>query len=83
MLSFLIAVNLNIIEPRHEKTNNVVSEQVHRSLKGEEELYFLSSANKGADQLRSCCEPNLWLCLRIALFSHMQYVGFRMKRLIL
>ena len=31
----------------------------------EEELYYPSSENKGADQLRSYCEADLRLCFRI------------------
>ena len=34
-------------------------------MKVEEELYYLSSENKGADQLRSYCEADLRLCFRI------------------
>ena len=30
-----------------------------------EELFYLSSENKGADQLRSYCEADLRLCFRI------------------
>ena len=38
-----------------------------------EGLYYLSSENKGADQLRGHCEADLRLCFRIyakCLFSH-------------
>ena len=38
-----------------------------------ERLYFLSSENKDADQLRGQCEADLHLCFRIyakRLFSH-------------
>ena len=31
----------------------------------EEELYYPSSENKGADQLRSYCEADLRLCFRL------------------
>ena len=31
----------------------------------EEELYYPSSENKGADQLRSYCEADLHLCFRL------------------
>ena len=31
----------------------------------EEELYYPSSENKGADQLRSNCEADLRLCFRL------------------
>ena len=59
-------------------TNQVVQSQKRaRSLKfqvlQEEELYHLSSENKGADQLRSYCEADLRLCFRIyakCWFSH-------------
>ena len=34
-------------------------------IKVEEELHYLSSENKGADQLRSCFEADLRLCFRI------------------
>ena len=34
-------------------------------IKVEEELYYQSSENKGADQLRRYCEANLHLCFRI------------------
>ena len=38
----------------------------------EEKLYYPSSENKGADQLRSYCEADLRLCFRIGKirFSH-------------
>ena len=42
-----------------------------------EELYYLCSENKGADQLRGYREADLRLC-----FSHMENVGFLMTRLI-
>ena len=74
-------------EPPRGKTNNVVSEQVRhkrpvqaqkraRSLKFriyvEEELYYRSSENKGADQLRGYREADLRLCFslcRLLVFS--------------
>ena len=34
-------------------------------IKVEEELYYPSSENKGADQLRSYCEAELRLCFRL------------------
>ena len=34
-------------------------------IKEEEQLYYSSSENKGADQLRSYCETDLLLCFRI------------------
>ena len=47
----------------------VQSQKDARSLKFrilvEEELYYSSSENKGADQLRSYCEADLRLCFRI------------------
>ena len=59
------------------KTNNVVSEQVRHKpactgtkslkfrIKVEEELYYPSSENKGADQLRGYREADLRLCFRL------------------
>ena len=44
----------------------------------EEELYYPSSENKGADQLRGYREADLRLC-----FRHLQIVGFPMWWLIL
>ena len=68
-------------EPPRGKTNNVVSEQVghkpactsteksrslkFRIFKVEEELYYPSSENKGADQIRSYCEADLRFCFRL------------------
>ena len=56
--------------PNRSDTNRPVQEQkIARSLKFrievEEELYYPSSENKGADQLRSYCEADLRLCFRI------------------
>ena len=55
-------------EPHRGKTNNVVSEQA-RNLKFwsyvEEELYYPSSENKGADQLSGYREADLRLYFRI------------------
>ena len=53
--------------PTMSDTNRPVqSQQQARGLKFwlqvEEELYFSSSENKGADQLRSYCEADLRLC---------------------
>ena len=39
-------------------------------------MYYLYSENRDADQIRSYCEADLRLCLRI-----MQIVGFLMRRL--
>ena len=68
-------------DPPRGKTNNVLSDQVRhkpgytsraRSLKFrikvEEELYYSSSENKGADQLRSYCEADMRLCFRLCRF---------------
>ena len=67
-------------EPRHEKTNNVVSnksdtnqsvqsQKMARSLKfwieKVEEMYYPFSENKGADQLHSYWEAGLYLWFRI------------------
>ena len=75
----------------HEKTNNlgsdtnravwaVQSQKQARSLKfwiyGEEELHYPCSENKGAET--SYYEAYL----RLKMFSHMQVVGFPMRRLI-
>ena len=62
--------------PNRSDTNPAVQAQKRaRSLKFrvkvEEELYYPSSENKGADQLRGTA----------SLFSHMQIVGFPMGRL--
>ena len=67
--------------PTRSDTNWPVQAQKRaRSLKFqtevEEELYYPSSENKGADQLRSYREADL------RLFSPMQIVGFPMGRLI-
>ena len=68
------------IEPRHGKTNVLVSDlvrhkpgctatEVARGLKFRtqklEGLYYLCSENKGADQLRGYREADLRLCFRI------------------
>ena len=62
---------------RSDKNRPVQAQKRARSLKFriyvEEELYYPSSENKGADQLRSYCEADLRLCFRI-----MQIVGFPM-----
>ena len=68
-------------EPRHEKTNVLVSDLVrhnpgctaledgYRGLKFRiskvEGLYYLCRENKGADQLRGYHETDLRLCFRI------------------
>ena len=56
--------------PTRSDTNRPVqSQKIARSLKFwiqvEEELYYPSSENKGADQLRSYCEADLRLSFRI------------------
>ena len=56
--------------PNRSDTNQAVQAQKRaRSLKFrtsvEEELYYLCSENKGADQLRSYCEADLLLCFRL------------------
>ena len=63
--------------PNRSDTNRPVQAQnTARSLKFRiyvgEELYYPSSENKGADQLRSNCEAELRLCFRLCrlLFSH-------------
>ena len=70
----------SIYEPRHEKTNILVSNLVrHKPGCAATEgglrleildlesrgLYYLCSENKPADQLRGCCEADLRLCLCI------------------
>ena len=35
---------------------------------GRRKLYYPNSENKGADQLRSCCEADLCLCFRIGKY---------------
>ena len=57
--------------PNRSDTNRpaVQAQKRARSLKFqiyvEEELYYPSSENKGADQLRSYCEADLRLCFRL------------------
>ena len=56
--------------PNRSDTNRYVQAQkMTRSLKFwvyvEEELYYPSSENKGADRLRSYCEADLRLCVRL------------------
>ena len=58
--------------PDRSDTNRPVQLQKQaRSLKFqievEEELYYQSSENKGADQLRSYCKADLRLCFRICI----------------
>ena len=64
---------------RSDKNRPVQSQKQARSLKFliylEEELYYPSSENKGADQLRGNREADL------RLFSPMQIVGFPMRQL--
>ena len=67
--------------PNRSDTNRSVQSQKRtRSLKfrelQEEELYYPSSENNGANQLRSYCEAD-----HASLFSRMQIVGFLMRRL--
>ena len=54
---------------RSDTNRPVQSQKQARSLKfwisEEEKLYYPSSENKGADQLRSYCEADLRLCFRI------------------
>ena len=54
---------------RYDTNQSVQSQKRARSLKfhiyEEEELYYLSSENKGADQLHSFCEADLRLCFCI------------------
>ena len=54
---------------RSDTNQPVQSQKQARSLKfriyEEEGLYYPCSENKGADQLRSCCEADLRLCFRI------------------
>ena len=76
-------------EPTHEKTNNLgfrpdptqtgmLSQKQARSLRfwieDEEELYYLCSENKDADQLCVDCTAE-----SAPLFSHMQVAGFPMR----
>ena len=68
--------------PNRSDTNRPVQAQKRaRSLKFrsyvEEELYYPSSENKGADQLRGYREADR----SASLFSRMQIVGFPMRRL--
>ena len=56
--------------PNRSDTNQAAQPQKQaRSLKFwssvEEQLYYPSSENKGADQLRSYCEADLRLCFRL------------------
>ena len=52
--------------PNRSDTNRTVQAQKRAiRLKVEEELYYPSSENKGADQLRSYCEADLRLCCRL------------------
>ena len=56
--------------PTRSDTNRPVQSQKRARIlkfriKVEEELYYASSENKGADQLRSYCEADLRLCFRL------------------
>ena len=66
---------------RSDTNRAVQAQKMARTLKfriqEEEELYYQSSENKGADQLRSYCEADLRLC-----FCLYAIVCFLMKRLI-
>ena len=64
------------IEPRREKTGlrgfrpgltqtDLYSHRSRLRIQEEEEFYYPSSKNKGADQLRTYCEADLRLCFRI------------------
>ena len=64
--------------PNRSDTNRPVQAQKRdRNLKFrkyvEEELYYSSSENKGADQLRSYCEADLRLCFRICRLLAFQW----------
>ena len=77
--NFLINSNVNLSRPvrkptmwfptRPDTNRPVQSQKMARSLKFrilvEEELYYPSSENKGADQLRSYLEADLRLCFRL------------------
>ena len=57
--------------PNRSDTNRSVKAQKRAKslkfrIKVEEELYYASSENKGADQLRSYCEADLRLCFRLS-----------------
>ena len=54
-------VMLQLNEPHHEKTNNVV--WIEAGNFGF--MYYPCSEDKGAGQLRSYCEADLHLCFRI------------------
>ena len=66
---------------RSDKNRPIQAKKSARSLKFrikvEEEMYYPSSENKGADQLRGYREADLHF-----LFSPMQIVGFLIRRLI-
>ena len=66
--------------PNRSDTNRPVQAQKRaRSLKFrilvEEELYFPSSENKGADRLRNYCEADLHLCFSIGRLLVFRYGG--------
>ena len=72
--------------PNRSDTNRTVQAQKRaRSLKFriyvEEELYYPSSENKGADQLCSYCEADLCLCFRPCRLSVFPRGGSNMSRL--
>ena len=54
---------------RSETDQSVQSQNMARSLKLwiKKELYYLCSDNKGADQLCSYCEADLYLCFCICI----------------
>ena len=56
--------------PKRSDTNRTVQSQKMEKdwkfwIKKVEELYYPCSENNGADQLRSYCEADLWLCFRL------------------
>ena len=75
-MSCLVGKPTMWLRNRSDTNQAVQSQKRARRLKFrilvEEELYYLSSENKGADQLRSYCEADLRLCFRHAdcWFSH-------------
>ena len=62
--------NRSSVFPTRSDTNRPIhpwkkAKIIKFGLNVEEELYYPSSENKGADQLRSYCEADLRLCFRI------------------
>ena len=68
---------------RSDTNRSVQSQKRARILKFrilvEEELYYPSSENKGADQLRSYCEADLRLCFRLCRLLVFPCSGSNMK----